>query len=110
MGGQASCYRLEYGGLDCPGEMFGTNAPASTWHMTFDHANLGPITYFVPVPTDSPLNRLGNGQSVPQPSTGNGNGNGNGNGHGHGHGPPFPSPTVNPTVNPTPFPSPSFPF
>jgi len=102
MGGQASCYRLEYGGLDCPGEMFGTNAPASTWHMTFDHANLGPITYFVPVPTDSPLNRLGNGQSVQQPSTGNGNGNG----HGHGHGPPNPFPTV----NPTPFPSPSFPF
>src|SRR5579863_6327623 len=76
MGGQASCYRLEYGGLDCPGEMFGTNAPASTWHMTFDHASLGPITYFVPVPPDSPLNRLGNGQSVPQQNNGNGKGHG----------------------------------
>ena len=59
--------------------MFGTNAPASTWHMTFDHANLGPVTYFAPVPSDSPLFRLGNGQSVQQPSSG-------GNGHGHGHG------------------------
>ena len=102
MGGQASCYRLEYGGQDCPGEMFGTNAPASTWHMTFDHANLGPVTYFMAVPPDSPLFRLGNGQSVPAPSSG---GNGNGKGHGH-NGPPLPFPTE----NPTPFPSPSFPF
>ncbi len=88
MGGPASCYRLESGGLACPGEMFGTNAPASTWHMTFDHANLGPVTYFVPVPFDSPFNRLGNGQVVPVPVAqgGNGNGNGNGNGHGHGNG------------------------
>ena len=101
MGGAASCYQLEFGGLACPGEMFGTNAPASTWHMTFDHANLGPVTYFVPVPSDSRLFRLGNGQSVPAPSSG-----GNGHGHGHGNGPPTPFPTV----NPTPFPSPSFPF
>ncbi|MGH3255491.1 MAG: transglycosylase domain-containing protein [Streptosporangiaceae bacterium] len=106
MGGSASCYRLEYGGLSCPGEMFGTNAPASTWHMTFDHANLGPVTYFVPVPGNSPLNRLGNGQSVPQPSSGNGNGHGHGNGNGNGNGPPFPFPTE----QPTPFPSPSFGF
>jgi membrane peptidoglycan carboxypeptidase len=95
MGGSASCYRLEYGGLACPGEMFGTNAPASTWHMTFDHANLGPVTYFVPVPSDSRLFRLGNGQSVPAPNTG---------GNGHGNRPPFPFPTRNPN------PSPSFPF
>ncbi len=67
MGGSASCYRLEYGGLDCPNEMFGTNAPASTWHMTFDHANLGSVHYFVPVPADSPFNSMGNGQVVVQP-------------------------------------------
>jgi len=66
MGGPASCYQLEYGGLACPGEMFGTNAPASTWHMTFDHANLGPVSYFVPVPGDSPFNSLGDGQVVVQ--------------------------------------------
>jgi membrane peptidoglycan carboxypeptidase len=79
--GPASCYRLEFGGLDCPGQMFGTNAPASTWHMTFDHANLGPVTYFVPVPFDSPFNAKGNGQTVTQPKSGKGNG-GKGNGGG----------------------------
>jgi membrane peptidoglycan carboxypeptidase len=84
MGGQASCYRLESGGLDCPGEMFGTNAPASTWHMTFDHANLGPVTYFVPVPADSPFNSKGNGQTVSQPSNGGGNGGNGGGGNGGG--------------------------
>jgi membrane peptidoglycan carboxypeptidase len=87
MGGSASCYQLEFGGLDCPGEMFGTNAPASTWHMTFDHANLGPVTYFEPVPFDSPFNSLGNGQVVKQPKKGKGGGgNGRGNGRGNGGG------------------------
>ena len=86
MGGQSSCYRLEVGGLSCPGEMFGADAPGSTWHMTFDHADLGPVTYFVPVPADSPFNSLGNGQVVvqpKQPKSGNGGGNG-GNGGGNG--------------------------
>ena len=59
MGGSASCYRLEFGGLACPGEMFGTNAPASTWHMTFDHAALGKVTYFVPVPAGSYVTHFG---------------------------------------------------
>ena len=93
MGGSASCYQLEYGGLDCPGEMFGANAPASTWHMTFDHANLGPVTSFVSVPADSPFNSLGDGQVVAQPKKsggttaegGNGGGN-NGGGNGSGNG------------------------
>jgi membrane peptidoglycan carboxypeptidase len=80
--GPASCYRLESGGLDCPGQMFGTNAPASTWHMTFDHADLGPVTNFVPVPPDSPFNAKGNGQVVAQPKTGGGKGGGGGNGGG----------------------------
>ncbi len=89
MGGQNSCYRLEFGGLSCPGEMFGADAPGSTWHMSFDHANLGPVTYFVPVPPDSPFNSEGNGQVViqaPKPKNGNG-GNGGGNGgNGGGNG------------------------
>ena len=83
MGGSASCYQLEFGGLACPGEMFGTNAPASTWHMSFDHANLGPVSYFVPVPADSPFNSMGNGQVVQQPKKPKGGGGGHG-GHG-GH-------------------------
>ena len=56
MTGYTACYRTEGGGFpSCPAEMFGANAPGSTWHMTFDHAALGKVTYFVPVPPDSPL-------------------------------------------------------
>ncbi len=89
MTGLSACYRLEDGIPECPAEMFGANAPGSTWHMTFDHADLGPVTYFVPVPPDSVFNSLGNGQYVVQPKPpkkgngGNGGGNG-GNGGGNG--------------------------
>ena len=86
MGSQNACYRTEDGSLSCNGEMFGANAPASTWHMTFDHANLGPAADFVSVPADSPFNSQGNGQVVVQPKKkkpGNGGGNG-GNGNGTG--------------------------
>jgi membrane peptidoglycan carboxypeptidase len=88
MTGSSACYRLESGSQECPAEMFGANAPGSTWHMTFDQAALGPVTYFVPVPGDSPFNSQGNGQVVIQPKkpkTGNGGG-GNGGGGGHGGG------------------------
>ena len=44
--------------------MFGADAPGSTWHMSFDHADLGPVTYFVPVPADSLFDSQGNGQVV----------------------------------------------
>jgi membrane peptidoglycan carboxypeptidase len=79
MTGYSACYRLEYGGATCPAEMFGANAPASTWHMTFDHAALGKVTYFVPVPADSIFFSEGNGQVVVQPKKPK-------KGHGHGHG------------------------
>jgi membrane peptidoglycan carboxypeptidase len=82
MGGSNACYRLESGGLDCPGEMFGANAPASTWHMTFDHADLGPVTDFVSVPGDSPFNGQGNGQTVVQQKSGKGGKGGTGGGGG----------------------------
>jgi membrane peptidoglycan carboxypeptidase len=86
MGGSSSCYRLEFGGLSCPGEMFGANAPGSTWHMTFDHASLGPVTYFVPVSADSPFNSKGNGQVVKQPPKKKGKGGGGKGGGGNGGG------------------------
>lgn len=86
MGGENACYRGEYGNLECAGEMFGANAPASTWHMTFDHAVLGPARYFVSVPADSPFNGEGNGQNVVQKDTGKGKGPGHGGGHGGGGG------------------------
>jgi len=104
MTGFTACYRLESGYQSCPGEMFGANAPGSTWHMTFDHADLGKVTYFVPVPLDSPFFSQGNGQVVQQPTQkkkkkgnggggnggngGGGNGGGGNGGGGNGGGPP----------------------
>jgi hypothetical protein len=100
MTGFTACYRVESGYQSCPGEMFGANAPGSTWHMTFDHAALGKVTYFVPVPFDSPFYSQGDGQVVQQPTkkkkkghgggggNGGGNGGGGGGGNGGGGGPP----------------------
>lgn len=70
MGGSRSCYRVESGGLSCPGEMFGANAPATTWHMTFDHADLGQARPFGTVPKSSPLWGKGNGTSASQKGQG----------------------------------------
>jgi membrane peptidoglycan carboxypeptidase len=84
--GPASCFRLESGSLSCQGTMYGAMAPASTWHMTFDHANLGPVSYFVPVSADSKFNSKGNGQVVAQPKSGNGGNGGKGGGNGGGKG------------------------
>ena len=85
MTGLTACYRLEDGSQLCPSEMFGANAPGSTWHMTFDHAALGPVTYFVPVPFDSPFYSQGNGQVVQQPKKKKKGGKGGGNGGGPPH-------------------------
>ena len=87
MTGASACYRLESGVPECPAEMFGANAPGSTWHMTFDHADLGPVANFVPVPADSLFNGKGNGQAVVQPKKHKG-GNGNNGNNGHGPGRP----------------------
>ncbi|MDQ2813512.1 MAG: penicillin-binding protein [Actinomycetota bacterium] len=80
MGGQGACYRLESGQqANCGGQMYGANAPGSTWHMSFDHADLGNVTYFVPVAFDSPFNSMGDGQTViqpPAPTKGKGKGKG----------------------------------
>ena len=89
MAGYTACYRLESGGQSCPSQMFGANAPGSTWHMTFDHAALGKVTYFQPVPLDSQFWSKGNGQVVQQPKKpkkGHGHGGGGGGGGGNGGG------------------------
>ena len=91
MTGYTACYRLEGGSQLCPGEMFGANAPGSTWHMTFDNAALGKVTYFQPVPLDSEFWSKGNGQVVEQPKKpkkkkGHGHGGGGGGGGGGGNG------------------------
>ena len=89
MTGYSACYQLEYGGEECPGEMFGANAPGSTWHMTFDHANLSGSHDFGQVSPYSELWSQGNGQVVkqppkPKPSKGGNGGGGGGNGNGGG--------------------------
>ena len=78
-----ACYREDPafgGGESCPGQMFGDNAPAATWQMTFSNAALGPGTPFVLVPADSPFFSMGNGVNSPKPPKPPGGG-----GH-HGHG------------------------
>lgn len=83
--GAASCYR-DLGGLSCPGQMYGDNAPAATWEYSFLRAALGPDVSFGYPPAS--FFSLGNGLAPPitphPPKTGNGGGGG---GHHHG-GPP----------------------
>jgi membrane peptidoglycan carboxypeptidase len=77
-----SCYRenpASGGGLSCPGQMFGDNAPGATWQMSFQRANLGSPAAFVGVPQDSPFFSMGTGINSPKPA----NPNPGGGGHGH---------------------------
>jgi membrane peptidoglycan carboxypeptidase len=113
--GNNSCYREDLafgGGENCPGQMFGDNAPAATWQMTFSNAAVGPGTPFVGVPLDSPFFSMGNGVNSPKPpkppkrgggggGRGGGGGGGNGgggNGKGKGNGGPGGPPTAGPTA------------
>jgi membrane peptidoglycan carboxypeptidase len=93
---QSACFRDFTGALECPSEMFGANAPGSTWRVTFDSANLGHARNFGTVSPGSELWSQGNGQTVVQPKTtpptGRGNGGtpapGGGGGGKTGGGPP----------------------
>jgi len=82
-----ACYREVSGGEDCPGQLFGDNAPGATWQMTFLHAALGlPPAQFFGVPANSPFFSLGTGvnspkppkKPKPKPKPGNGGGGGGG--------------------------------
>jgi len=96
-----SCYHEDPafgGGLSCPGQMFGDNAPAATWQMTFTNASLGsPAAQFVGVPPDSPFFSMGSGVNSPKPpkkpkpGRGGGGPGGGGGGGGTGGGPPPPA-------------------
>jgi membrane peptidoglycan carboxypeptidase len=64
-----ACYRenpTTGGGENCPGQMFGDNAPAATWQMTFMNIGLAPA-FFVDVPGDSPFFSMGDGVNSPKP-------------------------------------------
>jgi membrane peptidoglycan carboxypeptidase len=94
--GSNACYREVFGSEECPGQMFGDDAPGATWQMTFLHAQLGPPVGFVPVPPGSPFYSSGDGQiSANPPKKNNGGGGGHhggggGGGGGNGGGPPHP--------------------
>ena len=87
-----SCYRLGCDG----GGMFGADAPAHIWQMTFEEAKLAsPALNFVPPDPTSLLFAMGDGQTAPKPpkpapspgrSGGNGGGGGGGGGKGGGGG------------------------
>jgi membrane peptidoglycan carboxypeptidase len=84
-----SCFRENpaFGGQqDCPGQMFGDDAPGATWQMSFTGAALGSPEAFVGVPQDSPFFALGNGFNSPKPPPTPGGGGGHGHGHGGGGG------------------------
>jgi len=104
-----SCYREDPalgGGQSCPAQMFGDNAPAATWQMTFSNAAVGPGTPFAGVPANSPFFSMGNGVTSPKPpkkpkpGRGGGGRGGGGNGNGNNGGPTGP-PTAGPTATPT---------
>jgi hypothetical protein len=90
MVGNHSCYREDPafgGGQTCPGQMFGDNAPAATWQLSFTHADLGnPPAQFVGVPGNSPFLSEGPGINSPSPKSPAKN----------------PAPVTNPTVPPFP--------
>jgi membrane peptidoglycan carboxypeptidase len=111
MTGESACYHsVIYQSQYCPAEMFGADAPANTWHMTFENANLKGSEDFTGVSPNSDLWSKGNGQVVAQPTkpkkgkgggtggtggTGNGGGTGGTGGGGGGTGtPPATLPTT----------------
>jgi membrane peptidoglycan carboxypeptidase len=102
LGAPNACYREnpQTGGFEqCPSQMFGDNAPAATWQMTFTHAALGPPVAFPALPGDSIFFTEGSGVNSPKPPKKPGGG-GNGGGPGHGGPPqlPIPLPTVPPVL------------
>jgi membrane peptidoglycan carboxypeptidase len=100
MTGVGACYREVAGELDCSGgQMFGDNAPAATWQLTFLHADLGPPVGFGTVPGDSIFFSLGSGVTAPKPPKPPKPAGGGGHG---GHGPRGGQPPVGqPPVPPT---------
>lgn len=88
--GTNACYVDNLAGFECPGQMYGDNAPGATWQETFERAFLGPDVNFVYPPGS--FFSLGNGLSAPKivgpkkkpGKTGGGKGGHGGNGGGPG--------------------------
>jgi membrane peptidoglycan carboxypeptidase len=116
---QSACYRDYTGSQQCPSEMFGANAPGSTWNVTFQQANLGKWRAFGTVSGSSELWSKGNGQVAPaapkqpgKPGGGKGGGTPSPGKPGKGGGTPTVSVSLptggGPPVNGNPIPVPSF--
>jgi membrane peptidoglycan carboxypeptidase len=90
MGPYGACYRdvAQLGGFQCPGQMYGDNAPGATWEATFMHAALGPDVSFVYPPQSYFIQ--GNGWGAPRTI-------GHHKKQGPGKGGPGPSPSPTPT-------------
>jgi membrane peptidoglycan carboxypeptidase len=86
--GSNSCYRDLYG-EDCPGQMFGDNAPGATWEYSFLRADLGPDIGFVTPPGSF----FSGGDGLGAPKIIGKKGKNGGGGKGGGGGGPTPTPT-----------------
>jgi membrane peptidoglycan carboxypeptidase len=90
--GAGSCYRLwPTGSQDCPGQMYGANAPLSTWQDTFMHAQLGAALNFHYPPVQFFSQGQGLTETVVQPKKPKKGGGPGGPGHGHHPGPTPPT-------------------
>jgi membrane peptidoglycan carboxypeptidase len=88
-----ACYRENLtlgGGQNCPNQMFGDNAPAATWQMTFMNIGLPPVSFF-DVPPNSPFFSMGDGVNSPKPPK---RPKRHGGGQGGGQVPPTPLPPL----------------
>jgi membrane peptidoglycan carboxypeptidase len=79
MTGYSACYRTFYGSQNCPGEMFGADAPANIWKLAFQHSNLGHARSFGKVSPGSALWARGGGLTVTLPTCPTANNGGNTN-------------------------------
>ena len=84
----SACYRTFNGDQHCFGEMFGADAPANIWKVSFEHANLGHARPFGQVSPGSPLWSQGQGLTAKLPTCQPNNNNGGNT--------PTPSPTQGP--------------
>jgi membrane peptidoglycan carboxypeptidase len=101
-GAMVNCPNSDYrefpgGGLTCPGQMFGDNAPGATWEYAFTYAALGRPLSFAPPASFYFSMGPGTAPKLPpkkhKPGKGGGGGGGGngggggggGNGGGHGH-------------------------
>ncbi len=77
--GTNACYVDNLVGFECPGQMYGDNAPGATWQETFVRADLGPNVNFVaPLPQYFSQGSGTSERTIGPPKKKHGGGGGNG--------------------------------